>query len=61
MSCDHLPWAVGDVSEQHRMGYQEGLGLGVIYYICINPRRINCISGLGLQFFRPLVCAVAGQ
>ena len=61
---DLLLWAIGDVLGQHGLGLQRGFVLGayvapfdIVNYICIDAGPVNCLSGLGLHFFHPLVYA----
>ena len=63
ISCDLLPQGIGDVSGQHGLGWQGSLVFGVyrvppdiVDYICIDARPVNCLSGMELPFFYPLVC-----
>ena len=62
VSCDLLPWAIGDIAGEHGLCKGRGFVLGadsasadIICYICIDARPLDCFSCLCLHLFHPFV------
>ena len=65
ISCDLLPWAIGDVSGQHGLSWWGSLVLSaygapsdLIHNVSIDAGPINCLSGLYPYLLHSLLCAM---